>query len=363
MSLGSLVAIPLVVVYGGMAFIAATNYFLMRRPKSVTSLGNSELRFTVLIPARNEAENLRELLPQLTPFAQVVVFDDESVDETGEVARSLGAIVIRPVESLPKGWTGKNRACHQLGLAASQIESDRWIFLDADVRISTHFFDSISQAARQTPEVGCFSAFPNLRPGRFPEPLVLAWVGWILLATNPFGLVSAVKKGHNRFTNGQITIWKPEVWLKLKPNEYAKNRILEDVVIGRYLAQQKIRVDVLNLSDVMSVRMYETWREALNGMSKNSFEIMNSYVGALGLSCLLVAISIAWIWWLPGYVLLALSGFFAFSVCRPLRTNPLPMILASLLLPLAVMIGALTIIRSCYWKKAGKTEWKGRIYA
>lgn len=346
-------------LYGGLCLIALSNYLLMRRPLA----DGSALKFIVLIPARNEAENLRELLPQLTPHARVIVFDDESTDGTGEVARSLGADVLVPAESLPAGWTGKNRACHELGLAAARYESDRWIYLDADVRVQDGFFSAVSQACSQSPGVGCFSAFPNLRPGKFPEPLVLAWVGWILLATNPFGVVSVTGKGHNRFTNGQITIWKPDVWIGIKPNEFAFNRILEDVVIGRYLAKKGIRVEVLNLSDCMSVRMYETWRDALNGMSKNSYEIMNSYVGAIGLTVLLLVLALAWIFWLPGYFLLGLSGFFAFSVCRPRRTNPLPMLGAGFFMPLAVLIGAFTILRSCYWKKAGKTEWKGRIYS
>src|SRR5579885_1011685 len=98
-------------LYGYFAVVSSLNWALMERP-SPESDGPS---FCVLIPARDEAANLRELLPLLGAHAagaQVVVFDDESSDATAEVARSLGATVIPAAEPLPAGWTGKNRACH-----------------------------------------------------------------------------------------------------------------------------------------------------------------------------------------------------------------------------------------------------------
>lgn len=49
---------------------------------------------TVCIPTFNEAENLRVLLPQLTPYYNVLVVDDSS-DNTAQVAESLGATVLK----------------------------------------------------------------------------------------------------------------------------------------------------------------------------------------------------------------------------------------------------------------------------
>jgi glycosyltransferase involved in cell wall biosynthesis len=347
-------------LYGFLCFIAFTNYVWMRRPRLPCLSPDESL--AVLIPARNEAHNLREFLPQLTPYAKVIVFDDESDDGTGEVAASLGATVITPAEVLPKGWTGKNRACHELGLAAAQTGSDWWIFLDADVRVTPDFFDALCSVLQQmNPKVGCITGFPQIRPGRFPEPLFLAWVGWILLATNPFGVVSKTGKGHNRFTNGQITVWRPEVWQQIRPNEVAKSRVLEDVVIGRLLAKEGVPVEVANLSTVMSVKMYDTWRETLDGMSKNSYEIMNSYLGTALLALLLLFIAWGWLLWLPGYLLLVASGYFAFSVCRG-RAKLDVLVLLVFLMPIMVSLGSLTMFRSMYWKSTKRTAWKGRIY-
>lgn len=351
----------LAALYGYLVWVSLGNLLLMPKPKP-SALKENTLKIVALIPARNEAENLAELLPQLTPFVDVIVFDDESSDGTGDVARQLGAQVITPPEPLPAGWTGKNRACHELGLAGSQTPADYLLFLDADVRVTEQFFPVLQEALKDK-GTGCFTGFPYIVPGRFPQPLFLAWVGWILLATIPFGVIQFTKIGHSRFTNGQITLWKKSIWNEIRPNETARNRVLEDVVIGRLLAAKGVRTTVLRLPHVLSTKMYETWRETIDGMSKNSFEIMNSYIGTVLLAALLLFVSWGWVIWLPGYALLCLSGILALGCCLP-SAKHLPLLLAtSILMPIMISIGAFTLLRSLYWKAKKKTAWKGRIYS
>ncbi len=105
------------------------------------------------------------------------------------VAAAAGARVLRGGE-LPAGWTGKNHACHRLAQAAAEDSPARWwVFLDADVYPEPGFLGGLVQhLERHRPPV--LTGFPKGLPGRGIEPLFLAWVGWILLATNPFALVS-----------------------------------------------------------------------------------------------------------------------------------------------------------------------------
>jgi len=340
-------------VYGLFASVAVLNLLLMRRPLG----GAQEIKLAVLIPARNEAANLRELLPQLAG-AKVFVFDDESDDGTGDVAAELGAQVVRPREPLPKGWTGKNRACHQLAETAIEASDAQWLlFLDADVRVTPDFLPTIHGLAASS-RVPVITAFPQILPGRGIEPLFLAWVGWILLATNPFGLVSRSGMGHNRFLNGQVQLWKTSTYAELWPNEAVKDKIMEDVQMGRLLAQKGVRVEVVNLGRVLKVKMYDTWRQTLDGMSKNSFEITGSVVGSCLLALLLFALGVGWIWasspWLAVGIL-TVSGLAAALTARAA-------IWPVLLMPVVTTIGAYTILRSTYWKLTGKVTWKGRTY-
>ncbi len=342
-------------LYGVFALVAVSNLLLMRRPPKVGIEG----KVCVLIPARDEEANLRRLIPSLlepNPGLKVYVFDDESSDATGAVAEENGAIVIQPREPLPKGWTGKNRACHELAKAALEdSDADWFLFLDADVTPQPAFIRRMSALASSV-RAGVVTGFPTVVPGRGVEPLFLAWVGWILLSGNPHGLISRLGIGHSKFTNGQVHMWRRSVYAEHWPNEALRGRVMEDVMMGRLMARKGVRVEVANLSGILAVKMYETWRETLDGMSKNSYEATNTDWGTIGIA--LFFLLVAWGWafagpWALG--LFVLNGSAVGLICRA----PLWPVL---LMPLVPTIGAYTMIRSLIWRKTGKVVWKGRTY-
>lgn len=345
-----------VVIYGYFALVAGLNLALMRRP-GVTTGDSPSLVF--LIPARNEAENLKRLLPALT--GKTYVFDDESEDETASVARQLGATVVQAAGPLPPGWSGKNRACHELAKAVIEDSDAEWlVFLDADVRPKAGFADGLRDLARtRGRQCGVITGFPEVVPGRGPEPLFLMWVGWVLLAANPFGLVSSSGLGHNRFTNGQFHAWRRDVYVRLWPNEAVKGAILEDIKMGRLCAREGVGVEVANVSSILAVKMYDTWRQTFDGMSKNSYEVMDSVPGSLAFAAGMFLL--AWGWALAGslagwsLVLFLLSGVFCTGV---VRAKPWGIVL----MPIAISIGGITILRSTIWRRRGVVRWKGRTY-
>lgn len=341
--------------YGAFVLVALLNLLLMRRPGRLRN--GPEIVF--LIPARNEAENLPRLLDTLVPQGKVIVFDDESTDGTGDIARNHGATVIQPREPLPEGWTGKNRACHELAKAASEATDAQWlVFLDADVYPEPDFADAVRDLANGPGrQAGVITGFPGVIPGQGIEPMFLAWVGWILLATNPFGLVSRSGVAHNRFTNGQFHAWRRDVYTKIWPNERVKGAVLEDVKMGRLCAKEGIRVEVANVSSVLRVRMYETWRQTLDGMSKNSFEIVGSAAGTYAFAGLFLVIGWGWLAFWPTYFLLIFSAFLVVATVRSWRT-----VWVVPLAPIAMTIGAFTLVRSVAWRKRGTVTWKGRTY-
>lgn len=344
-------------IYGVLAGIAGSNLLLMRRPHGRIETPDSP-SVVVLIPARDEEVNLERLLPLLMP-ARVFVYDDESTDGTAVVATAAGANVIRGTE-LPLGWTGKNRACHVLGTTALDTTDAEWLlFLDADVRPAPDFLPAIrGMLDTLRPGVRVLTGFPQILPGRGVEPLFLGWVGWVLLATNPFGLAARTGKGHNQFTNGQCTLWHRDVYAELRPNEQVRSAVLEDVLLGRLLRRQHIGLEVADFSSILQVKMYETWRETLDGMSKNSYEITGSALGSVAVSIFFLLLGWAWLAspqpWVP-FILLGLSGLFPAIQCK---ASPL----AFLVMPIVLTIGSFTVLRSLYWRRTGQVAWKGRIY-
>lgn len=89
-------------------------------------------RLSIIIPARNEEENLPRLLASIdrthSVMPEVIVVDDASTDATSQVAANAGATVLSG-SAPPVGWTGKTWACAQ---GAKSARGDLLLSLDAD---------------------------------------------------------------------------------------------------------------------------------------------------------------------------------------------------------------------------------------
>lgn len=85
------------------------------------------MRISLILPAKNEAEGLRQALPgvrQLLPDAEIIVVDDGSTDQTALVARELGARVLSSPYSMGNGAAIKR--------GAREATGDVLMFMDAD---------------------------------------------------------------------------------------------------------------------------------------------------------------------------------------------------------------------------------------
>jgi glycosyltransferase involved in cell wall biosynthesis len=88
---------------------------------------NQDLRLSVILPAKNEAEGLRRTLPALRaqfPDAEIIVVDDGSTDGTALVATGYGASALSSPYSMGNGAAVKR--------GARAASGDVLVFMDAD---------------------------------------------------------------------------------------------------------------------------------------------------------------------------------------------------------------------------------------
>ena len=107
---------------------------------------------TVIIPAYNEAasvaDTIKSLHAQTTPPAAIIVVDDCSTDETGDVARALGVMVVRPPTN-----TGSKAGAQNFGLRFVRtpltvaVDADTVLARDALACLLPAFYDPAVAAA------------------------------------------------------------------------------------------------------------------------------------------------------------------------------------------------------------------------
>lgn len=108
-------------------------FLLIRRIRTCPPVSTCSLAsLSIIIPARNEEQNLPRLLGSISHSAsrpaEVLVVDDGSTDNSAAVATSFGARVLSAVAK-PPDWTGKSWACYQ---GAKESVGEILLFLDAD---------------------------------------------------------------------------------------------------------------------------------------------------------------------------------------------------------------------------------------
>ena len=227
----------------------------------------------MLIPARNEEKNIGNLLTGLQnqeyKNIEIIVFNDESIDETEAIVKRFSEndkrIKLISSNGLPVGWLGKNHACHCL---ANEANGKFFLFLDADVSVSKSIIQQ-TLAFSEKHKLGLLSIFPMQIMKPFGEKITVPNMNYILLSLLP--LISVRKTGFPSIAaaNGQFMLFNAGVYNLTKPHEKMKNNKVEDIEIARYFKQNKIKIACLVGTPSITCRMYNGIQEAMQGFSKN----------------------------------------------------------------------------------------------
>jgi len=265
---------------------------------------------SVLIPARNEEGNIGNLLSDLLlqdyPNLEILVFNDQSTDTTANIIDDFSSrhTIIKRFDSigLPKGWLGKNFACHSLSV---QARGRYYLFLDADVRLRPQAITK-AVAILQRQKVALLSVFPVQEMRSAGERMTVPVMNFILLSLLPLILVRRSRFATLAAANGQFMMFDAHAYQALLPHEKLKASKVEDIEIARLLKRRRFSVACVMGSGDICCRMYHSYNEAIMGFAKN----VRSFFGGSWLVTILF-----WLVTTLGFVPVLIHGNMLLIVC------------------------------------------------
>jgi len=348
-----LLTLPIAVTHAGFWGVLIMNLAYLRRHQPASS--ESPPTLSVCIPARNEANNLRRLLPSLRrqdyPDLEILVWDDGSEDDTWEVLQNAEDDRLTPLrgQEPPDGWVGKVHALYQCTRHAS---GEYYLFLDADAELKRP--DALRQLVHRHLDSGTAlsSGFPHLQGGAM---LLVSLVPHALLRSLPWPLVPRTKSAALSALNGQCWLIDAPVYHTHEPHEHVKNAVLEDVSIGRYLKSKGHPPTLLDVQDLVSVYMYDSYGAAWRGFRKNAYLLLGGTVP----SFLLMYTGFVLTWLVAPF----LSVWFIVSLYGlKLVTDRASgaSLTVSLLAPVSYVLGLVLMLDSALHHWLDWVSWKGR---
>lgn len=338
---------------------------------------------SIIVPARNEAENIGACLATLLDSGyanrEIIVVDDHSTDGTGEIARILaeradGAIRLVEGQPLPDGWVGKCWACWQ-GYQAAR--GDVLLFTDADTRHDEQLLPRTLGALRTT-NAALVSVLPRQIMGGFWERTVLPHI--FLMISARFRDLERVNRARNPrdvIANGQFMLFPRADYEALDGHRSVRGEVVEDLRLAQRVVATGRRIFIVNADRMMETRMYRSLAGIIEGWSKNLALGSRNTVDSWLQPALpwVIGTGVLGLWVLPplllvlsffgavhpavrGWATLATAVSALFWIMGYMRLR-LP-ILHALLFPLGGLVAGLLFLRSAL--RGGSVGWKGRTY-
>ena len=343
-------------------------------------------RISVIVPARNEARNIRRcvecLLAQTYPNFELIVLDDRSTDETAEILRGYAArdkrLRVLAGQELPAGWAGKPHALYQ----AAQAAQGEWLCLiDADTFSEPQALAGVFAKARET-GADLFTIMTGQEVETFWERVILP----VVFTALSFGFSPRKVNDPRRkdaIANGQFLFIRRSVYDAVGGHATLKNSIVEDKDMAVLVKGAGYRLVMADGRQVAQTRMYTSLPEMWEGWTKNIFLGLKGsagllLLGAFGAFVSLVAALALPLWLLAGLVWGGLGsasagwavageaallwGYLILWRLRVLRAMEIPGWYA-LTIPLGAGVFAAMMFASAWKVLSGQgVTWKGRKY-
>ena len=248
-------------------------------------------KVSVIVPAYNEAENIRDCTIAILESTrlsvdnlEVLIVDDRSTDDTLAIAQTLQQQLNDPRLKILAGqarpadqyWAGKNWACAE----AVQVATGEFLlFIDADVRLKPGAIETAIETV-QTEKIDLLTCMPALVCECFAEWLVQPLMFNHLAVCFDFTAVNDPTTD-SAFAAGPFMLFRRSAYDKIGGHEAVASEIVEDVELARRIKRGGLKLGLYAGSNLAFVRMYRSWSALWEGWTKNLYLGANRSWGAM----------------------------------------------------------------------------------
>ena len=238
-------------------------------------------KVSVIVPAYNEAENIRDCAIAILESTalcvdnlEVLIVDDRSTDDTLAIAQTLQQQLNDPRLKILAGqarpaneyWAGKNWACAQ---AVQLATGDFLLFIDADVRLKPGAIET-AIATAENEKIDLFTCMPALVCDCLAEWLVQPLMFNNLAVCFDFTAVNDPTTD-SAFAAGPFMLFRRSAYDKIGGHAAVASEIVEDVELARRIKRAGLKLALYAGSNLASVRMYRSWSALWEGWTKNLY--------------------------------------------------------------------------------------------
>jgi hopene-associated glycosyltransferase HpnB len=238
-------------------------------------------RVVAVVPARNEADTIARCVESLiaqdySAELQIIVVDDHSEDNTGELARDaarrVGAserVTILEGATLEPGWTGKLWALNQGIHAASGIVPEYFWFTDADI---VHGPDTLRRlvAKAQNRRLDLVSLMVLLQAKTIPERLLIpAFLYFFLMLYPPKWIMDP--KAKTAGAAGGCILLRSQALDQIGGIAAIRSEVIDDCALARAVKRHSGKIWMGLTRKSVSLRTYTSFGEIRDLIARTAF--------------------------------------------------------------------------------------------
>lgn len=231
-------------------------------------------RISVIVPVLNEHNRLtpclQGLLAQGPEVAEILVVDGGSTDETRQLVSTFAARDprVRLINAAPVPETCNGKAWGlETGLSSVSPHIDWILTVDADVRPQAHLVNSLVAKARQSHlaalSVATLQEIEGLGEGLIHPAMLTTLVYRYGIPGNIYTRVQDVQ------ANGQCFLFSLPALQACHGFRDTCHSVCEDITMARSLVAAGYPVGFYEAGDLITVNMYDTWRETWHNWSRS----------------------------------------------------------------------------------------------